>query len=211
LAPGERYGTLISSVRIHAARSRQGWTSRAGAISSLNWGEMPAPDRTDLRSDSVKRDERLPLHYLVPALLIALLVAIVVVTVTWLGSLDSGTRGTSTQGAATRRLPVYWTVKGGQTYALIAEKTGLSIEQLETFNPTTDPNALLPGTRLKLRMHVPPPKPKRKGPRFWKVRTGQSYGSIAAKTGHSITRLRELNPKLKPNELQPGDRIRLRP
>ncbi|MGH2918775.1 MAG: LysM peptidoglycan-binding domain-containing protein [Solirubrobacteraceae bacterium] len=176
----------------------------------FDWGVMPAPDHEDLQREGVDR-EGLPLHVLVPGVLIALLVAIVVVAVTSLDGSGSGTRGASGQDAATRRLPVYWTVKRGQTYAQIAEKTGLSIEQLETFNPKTDPNALLPGTRLKLRLHVPPPKPKRKGPRFWTVRTGQSYGSIAAKTGHSITKLQQLNPKLKPTELQPGDRVRLRP
>ena len=42
------------------------------------------------------------------------------------------------------------------------------------------------------------------------MRTGQSFGSIAARTGRSIEWLRRLNPKLKPSELQPGDRVRLR-
>ncbi len=174
----------------------------------VDWGEMAARDRADGQSGSVERDEGLPLHYLVPGGLIALFVAMVVVIATSLVGSDPG--GANAQDAASEKLPVYWTVKRGQTYAQIAEKTGLSIEQLETFNPKTDPNALLPGTRLKLRLRVPPPKPKRKGPRYWTVRTGQSYGSIAAKTGHSIIKLQRLNPTLKARNLQPGDRVRLR-
>jgi len=170
---------------------------------------MAAPDRAHLRSGGVESGEGPPLHYLVPGALIVLLVAIVVVAVTSLSGSDPRAGGTGAQDAA-RRLPPYWTVKRGQSYAQIAEQTGLSIEQLETFNPRTDPNVLLPGTRLKLRLRVPPPKPKPKGPRFWTVRTGQSYGSIAARTGHSIVRLQQLNPKLKPTELRPGDRVRLR-
>ena len=51
---------------------------------------------------------------------------------------------------------------------------------------------------------------KRLGPRFWKVKQGQSFGSIAAKTGKPIDTLLRLNPKLKPEKLQVGDRVRLR-
>jgi LysM repeat protein len=43
------------------------------------------------------------------------------------------------------------------------------------------------------------------------VRSGQSFGSIAAHTGVNPTKLEALNPRLKPTTLQPGDRIRLRP
>ena len=171
---------------------------------------MAPPGPTHLPSDGVERDEGLPLHYLVPAGLIALLVAIIVVIVISLGGSDPGAGGASAREAAVRKLPPYWRVKSGQTYAQIAEKTGLSIEQLETFNPETDPNTLLPGSLLKLRLRVPPPKPKPKGPLFWTVRTGQSYGTIAAKTGRSIVKLQQLNPKLKASTLQPGDRVRLR-
>jgi LysM repeat protein len=170
---------------------------------------MAHPDRTHPPQQGAKDDPGLPLHVLVPAGLVTLLVAMIVVIITSLGASDpSG--DTSARDAAARKLPPYWRVKRGQTYAQIADKTGLSVDQLETFNPKTDPNTLLPGTLLKLRLHVPPPKPKPKGPLFWTVRTGQSYGTIAAKTGHSIIKLQKLNPKLKAKELQPGDRVRLR-
>ncbi len=113
--------------------------------------------------------------------------------------------------AVDRNLPLYWVVRRGQTYSQIAEETGLSVDQLRTFNPSVEPELIVPGQRLKLRLHVPPPPPKRLGPRFWRVRRGQSFGSIAAKTGRTVSRLRQLNPKLKPETLQPGDRVRLRP
>ena len=38
----------------------------------------------------------------------------------------------------------------------------------------------------------------------------ESLGSIAAKTGINITTLLQLNPKLKPTALKPGDQVRLR-
>jgi len=171
---------------------------------------MVPPDPAHPANDGGEGDKGLPLHYLVPGGLVALLVAIVVVIVSSLGGSDPGAGGAGARDAAARKLPPYWRVKRGQTYAQIADKTGLSIEQLETFNPETDPNSLLPGSLLKLRLRVPPPKPKPKGPLFWTVRTGQSYGTIAAKTGRSIVKLQQLNPKLKAGELQPGDRVRLR-
>jgi LysM repeat protein len=42
------------------------------------------------------------------------------------------------------------------------------------------------------------------------VRRGQSFSSIAAKTGHSISALQRLNPHLKATALQPGQRMKLR-
>ena len=111
---------------------------------------------------------------------------------------------------AARRLPPYWTVQAGDTYAAISAKTGLTIAQLEAFNPNVDPVALLPGQRLNLWRYPPKPKPKPPGPQFWTVRTGDSFGLIAAKTGISLATLEQLNPGLKPSTLQPGDQVRLR-
>jgi LysM repeat protein len=112
--------------------------------------------------------------------------------------------------AKARHLPAYWTVRPGDTFTGIAHKTGLTVAELEAFNPTVDPVGIFPGQRLTLWLHPPKPRPKPLGPRFWRVRPGQSFGSIAASTGIDITKLEQLNPRLKPNTLQPGDRVRLR-
>lgn len=141
--------------------------------------------------------------------LVALLGTIVVVTITSLRADDDPAGAAGQRQAPRDDLPVYWTVKRGDTYVGIAEKTGLTVDDLETFNPRTDPSTIQPGQRLKLRAKVPKRKP-RLGPKWATVRTGDSFGSVAAKTGKPITRLQELNPKLKPTALQPGDRIRLR-
>lgn len=112
--------------------------------------------------------------------------------------------------ASTRKLPVYWTVKAGDTYSRIAQKTGLTVDDLETFNPTTNPATIAPGQHIKLRLHVPKAAPKPLGPKFATVRKGESFGAIAARTGHNINWLIQLNRRLKPETLQPGDRVRLR-
>jgi LysM repeat protein len=115
--------------------------------------------------------------------------------------------------AAQRRLPPYWTVRPGDSFALIAARTGLSMDQLQAYNPNVDPLALTPGERLNLWQHPPKPhgpRPRPPGPTFWTVRPGQSFGSIAAATGISIVTLEQLNPTLKPASVQPGNRVRLR-
>ena len=51
--------------------------------------------------------------------------------------------------AAQRKRKVY-VVKPGDTPSGIAEKTGVSLEQLEEANPDLDPQLLAPGQRIKL-------------------------------------------------------------
>ena len=150
------------------------------------------------------------LWWLAPVGLVAAMLAVVLIAVTSLSATgeDSGD-GTPVAKAATKKLKPYWTVKSGDTYTRIADKTGLTIADLETFNPQIDPTTIAPGQRIKLRLHGATPK-KRVGPRFWTVRQGQSYGSIAAATKKPIDTLLRLNPKLKPSALKVGDRVRLR-
>ena len=147
------------------------------------------------------------LWYIVPVAFIVAVLAVGGIVVSTLSGSESN--DTDAQ-AAIAKLPPYWTVKDGQTYSDIAEKTGLSVEQLEAFNPRTNPTTIRPGQRIKLREHVPAPPRKPAGPRFWTVRKGQSFGSIAAATGRPIDTLIALNKRLKPEELRVGDRVRLR-
>lgn len=151
-------------------------------------------------------------HYLAPIALIVLFVAVIGVVVTIPGGSSSHRRsGTGTHHPMRRGSP-YWFVRPGETLSEISVKTRLSVDQLEAYNPQVDPENLLPGQRLNLWAHppVPRPPPRRPRPMFWTVRAGQSFGSIAAKTGINIVKLEELNPRLKPASLQPGDQVRLR-
>lgn len=151
-------------------------------------------------------------HYLVPAALALLVGVLVLVVVTSMGGSSRRSSSASALDAKLRHLPQYWTVRPGDSFALIGQKTGLKISQLEAFNPSVDPRGLAAGTRLNL--HPPGPKaaphPPWPKPHWWTVKSGESFGSIAAKTGISITTIEQLNPDLKPDKLQPGDRVRLR-
>ena len=155
-------------------------------------------------------DDRMVVVYLVVAGLVVLLLAIVIVAATTLTGAEPATSAERARADKLAKLPVYWKVHTGDSYVRIARKTGLTVEELEAFNPRVDPAAIRPGQKLKLRLKVPKPKPKPLGPRWHTLRSGESFGSIAAKTGRSIDRLRQLNPKLKPTALQPGARVRLR-
>jgi LysM repeat protein len=49
-----------------------------------------------------------------------------------------------------------------------------------------------------------------KGPRFYRVKAGDTPSGIAAKTGVSLSQIQRLNPNLDPQTLNVGDRIKLR-
>lgn len=147
------------------------------------------------------------LWYIVP---VAVLVAVLAVGGIAVSTLSGSETPEAAAGAPSAKLPPYWTVKKGETYSDISAQTGLSVEQLEAFNPRTNPATIRPGQLIKLREKVPPPAPKPLGPKYWTVKPGQSFGSIAAATGKPIDTLIALNRRLKPEELKPGDRVRLR-
>jgi LysM repeat protein len=46
--------------------------------------------------------------------------------------------------------------------------------------------------------------------KFYVVKSGDSLSAIAAKTGVSMATIERLNPHLRPNALQPSQRLRLR-
>lgn len=171
---------------------------------------MPRAVGAHAGPSGVEPDDRRYIAYLILGGMLVLLLVIIVVGVTAHGGDDDDAKARSDRAAKVSKLPVYWTVRRGDTYVRIAQRTGLTVTELETFNPYVDPATIQPGQRLKLRLKVPPRKPKPLGPKYFTVRSGDSYGSIAAKTGKNITRLQRLNPKLKATQLQPGDRVRLR-
>jgi LysM repeat protein len=159
------------------------------------------------------RPRRGPSRYLAPIVLAIAAVAVIAVVVSAPDHSRRRAGAASARHAPARRPPPYWIVRSGDTFTEIAAKTGVSVAQLQAFNPDVDPLGLVPGQRLKLWLHPPKPPPEVTplGPLYWTVRPGQSFGSIAAKTGINILTLEQLNPRLKPATLWPGDRLRLRP
>lgn len=64
---------------------------------------------------------------------------------------DSGGDAASEPTGSTADLPATYKVKPGDSFAAIAEKTGVEVNALAELNPDVDPRALQPGQKLKLR------------------------------------------------------------
>ena len=111
---------------------------------------------------------RRPARLLAPLALIAVVVAVFLVVTSTLRD-DSGesgadraastqagpkTRTTSDEQSTTpsrkRKQPKTYTVQSGDILSTVAEKTGVSVEQLMELNPEIDPQALQVGQVLKL-------------------------------------------------------------
>lgn len=166
------------------------------------------------RAPAARRSGRILTRLLAPLLLLGVAAAVFLIVSSPHGFLqNNAVSAHPARPVAHRRLPPYWRVRPGDSFAVIAARTGLSVDQLQAFNPTVDPLSLVPGERLNLWEYPPKahkPRQKPPGPTFWTVRAGQSYGSIAAATGINITTLEQLNPTLRPGSVQPGSQVRLR-
>jgi LysM repeat protein len=110
-------------------------------------------------------DRQSSLRALAPASLVAFAVVLLIVVIASLSSggdssssskQSEGVRTTQKKDAsrpATRkrtRPRRFYTVKPGDNLAMIAEQTGVSLEELRALNPTLDPQGLVSGQRVKL-------------------------------------------------------------
>jgi len=101
--------------------------------------------------------DRNPARVAAPLALLAALLAVVVVVQVSASDDDapslapSATRPAVTQPARrARATPKAYVVKAGDTLTVIADKTGVSLDDIQRLNPDLDPNALQTGERLKL-------------------------------------------------------------
>lgn len=92
-----------------------------------------------------------PLRFLAPGALLAVLVAVVLVVQSGTG--DEAVKPVA--GATTERTPAKgrktYTVRPGDTLSRIAERYGLTVDELQVLNPDIDPQALRDKQRLRLR------------------------------------------------------------
>ena len=105
-----------------------------------------------------------PTHLLAPLALIVVAgaVAVVILNSNAIGEDENANGGevTTTQQTETervrttpsgRRLRRNYVVRPGDSFGSIAERTGVSVDELERLNPEVDPQALVVGQRIKLR------------------------------------------------------------
>jgi LysM repeat protein len=104
-------------------------------------------------------DDRSPARFLAPAALIASFIALIVVLSSGGGedepeperSRPTRTTATAPARRPPARRPRFYTVKPGDILSTIAGQTGVSEQQIEELNPNVDPQALVPGQRLRVR------------------------------------------------------------
>jgi len=101
--------------------------------------------------------DRNPARLAAPLALLAAAVAVVVVVASSRSSSPSSTPSSATRTTVTqparqtrRAAPRAYTVKAGDTLSVIADKAGVSLDEILRLNPDVDPNALQTGERLKL-------------------------------------------------------------
>jgi LysM repeat protein len=101
-----------------------------------------------------------PSRLLAPLALAACVLAVAIVAMSSLGGDDGSSEpaaatqtaartSTASRSATTGRST--YTVKAGDSLSLIAEKTGVPVEELVQLNPGVDPQSLRTGQKLKLR------------------------------------------------------------
>jgi LysM repeat protein len=109
------------------------------------------------------RPRQSPARLIAPVALVASLAAVALVVSSSTGNDDNGGDG----GSATRRAEptapqegrrqpqrpqrTFYRVRLNDTLGLIAERTGVPVEQLEALNPELDPQNLIVGQRIRLR------------------------------------------------------------
>ena len=109
----------------------------------------------------------------------------------------------------------YYVVKRGDALAAISVKTGIAVERLMELNPSLDPLALTPGSRIRLRPATRAERARARArqkprPTHYVVKPGDSPSGIAEKTRVPLDRLFRLNPGIVEEPVMPGQRIKLR-
>src|SRR5262245_35025046 len=109
------------------------------------------------------RPRRSPARLLAPVALAVALVAVALVVSNSTGSDDNGGDGGNATRTAEPRPQqqerrqqqrpqrTFYRVKLNDTLGLIAEQTGVPVEQIEALNPELDPQNLIVGQRIRLR------------------------------------------------------------
>lgn len=65
-------------------------------------------------------------------------------------------------------------------------------------------------TTVRTKTAKPPPKAAKRRRRFYSLRAGQTLSDVAIRYHTSVEKLLALNPRLNPNALRVGQRIRVR-
>ncbi len=108
--------------------------------------------------------------------------------------------------------PGTYTVQWGDTLTKIAQKTGVTTQQIVAANPGLNPNYIVPGQVLTIPAPggeaPPPPGPAQPPPATcsptYTVQRGDWFYALARRFGISVSALMAANPNINPNVVFPG-------
>ncbi len=112
---------------------------------------------------------------------------------------------------------MYHKVKSGENMRQIALRYGVSIEQLMEWNALRTTNIYV-GQKLTIYTNqapvqptpTPAPVPVQPVKKYYTVRSGDTFGKIAQRNNLTIAQLQRLNPGVKVNSIDIGQRIRIK-
>lgn len=127
------------------------------------------------------------------------------------------TRPSSTANTSTTRPTStsyqYHKVRSGETLGTIASKYRTSVRTLQNLNGLRNTRIYV-GQRLKVKAGASSSSSSSSSEtvakKYYKVRSGDTFGRIAQRHGRSINQLKRLNPGININRLKIGQRIRVR-
>jgi LysM repeat protein len=155
------------------------------------------------------------------AILALVLAAIAIATVV---VIDLGGNSAS-KGTASSDNPKhpYYVVRAGDSFTTIAAREGVEQALIERLNPNLDPLNMQPENCVDLiprgcrKLAAPPARssparsPQTPKDSEYVVRAGDSFSTIATKETVGLAVIRRLNPRLRPQSIQPGDCVALIP
>jgi LysM repeat protein len=103
----------------------------------------------------------------------------------------------------------FYTVVLGDTFFTIARRFNTSTEALAAANPDVDPSKLQIGQEICIPAQTPPVRPC--PGRFYTVKAGETFVSIAKKFGYTLDALLVVNSGIDPKQLRAGQEICLPP
>ena len=118
----------------------------------------------------------------------------------------SGTQG----GSGTAADATTHVVRPGESLGSIADRFGLSVEDLARANGITDPSLVMAGSLLRIASEAPPaPGAGGGGSATHTVAPGQALSTIAAQYGTSVSALVDANELADPDRIVAGQRLRV--
>ncbi|MBM2814041.1 MAG: Membrane-bound lytic murein transglycosylase [Ignavibacteria bacterium] len=132
------------------------------------------------------------------------------------GSKYTATERASTKETSSKSVVVH-KVKAGESLGTIAAEYGVDEDLIKKWNKgKVTGNTVYKGSRLKIYTNQPDKgssvassKKINKLPKYYTIRKGETFGTVAKKFGVSVGSLKSKNPTIKSNKLAVGQKIRI--